>query len=83
MIHLHKIPLLDPGHITPADAQLLRNLPLRPLIAAMIQAKPATDCFLLPLIKYIKIAVDLALPNLQLQPVHLRSNDPIYPFEYS
>lgn len=43
MIQLHQRPLLDPRHIAPRDAQLLRNLPLRALFATSFETEAADD----------------------------------------
>jgi prephenate dehydratase len=56
MIQLHKRPLLYSGHITPRDPQILRNLPLRPLFPAGVQAEAAYHDFLLPLVQNIEVS---------------------------
>jgi hypothetical protein len=66
MIQLHERPLLYPRDITPRDAQLLSNLPLRPLFPACIQSKSPNDNFFFPIIQNIKITKNLALLNLQI-----------------
>ncbi len=66
MIQLHQRPLLYPRHIAAADAQFLRNLPLRPLVTAVDEAEAADDDLFFLIIQYIEVFVYFRFLDLQL-----------------
>ena len=66
MIQLHQRPLLNPRYIAAANPQLLRNLPLRPLIPAMLKPESPNHNFLLTVVQYVEILIYLRLLDLQL-----------------
>jgi len=70
MIQLHQRPLLDARDVAAADAKLLGDLPLRPLLAAVLQAEPAAYDLLLPFIENVEMAVDFFLLDLELHLIH-------------
>lgn len=66
MIQLHQRPLLDPRLVAARDAELARDLPLRALVAAAVQAEPPADHLLLALVENVEIAVNFAFLDLEL-----------------
>jgi len=70
MIQLHQGSLLNPRHIAARDAQLLCDLPLRPLLPSGLEPEAAYHDFTLPVVEYIQIPVDFRLLNLQLHLIH-------------
>ena len=61
MIKLHQRPLLNPGHVRSRYAQFLRDLPLRPLLAAVFETEPAADDLLLAFVQNVEMSVNFRL----------------------
>lgn len=66
MIQLHQRSFLDPRYVAARDAELFGNFPLRPLLAALLQAETANDNLFLPFVENVQVAVNFALLDFKL-----------------